>query len=289
MPYLTSVNPRAARIATMNIWNTDIQLHPRYDAFMHHVNAVAPDVLCLQEVGEHTQSWVTRLPNDTALEHIHIGERLAIASRTRIFNPGVIPLPTPTPVPSRDGIQTGSAITGLVTTRSGHPAHIIAAHLAWGAEYEPDRLAQLTAIEAWATKNVGPVGTHGNTRVFLGADLNTTPGTVTARWLRGDALNRDGHGTLWTDGWEHARYTESPTHGATSTPANQFAADTAAMVGITRPEYLAARRIDYIFTRGYAHGVPGTPLRAGTWGHTTDTIYPPPSDHYGVWVDTLDE
>jgi endonuclease/exonuclease/phosphatase family metal-dependent hydrolase len=112
----------------------------------------------------------------------------------------------------------------------------------------------------------------------LGGDLNSEPTAASVRWLTGLDV-QDGRSTLWVDAWRFG-----PGAGCTSTASNPFSARTAASVGITDPEQLPDRRIDYLFSRGYAFGRTGAITEAELLGDGPGKAF---GDHYGVGATVL--
>jgi|GEM_PF-2075481 hypothetical protein len=112
--------------------------------------------------------------------------------------------------------------------------------------------------------------------------LNTLPGSDTNRYLAGQGAGANGAYTFWTDAFA---VVGNPEEAPTVATANQWAQQTARGVGIEFPEMLPDRRIDYVWTYGWAYGRPGCPV-AMQRSFTDTTRYGyPASDHYGLTVD----
>jgi len=166
-----------------------------------------------------------------------------------------------------------SAAMALIGTPGGRLWRLITTHLTWGSFAEGERLAQARQLDRYAARHESP-----EMATVLTGDFNATPQSATLRYLTGLDADPLGRSTYWADAW-----TAGIGDGITSDPQNPHAATTAAHVGITRPELVPSRRIDFILTRGYAHGRPGSPLAAANIGqHATPIV---PSDHYGVIAD----
>ena len=166
-----------------------------------------------------------------------------------------------------------AAATSLIGTPGGRLWRVITTHLAWGSHAEGERLTQARRLDHYAARHESP-----DLTTVLTGDFNATPQSATLRYLTGLDPDPLGRSTYWADAW-----TAGIGNGITSDPQNPHAATTAARVGITRPELLPSRRIDYILTRGYAHGRPGSPLAAAIIGQYPTPLVP--SDHYGVIAD----
>jgi endonuclease/exonuclease/phosphatase family metal-dependent hydrolase len=121
-----------------------------------------------------------------------------------------------------------------------------------------------------------------NPLAILTGDFNTLPGSDTNRYLNGLGAGANGGYTFWTEAFALAG---NPEEATTVSAGNHWAQLTARSVGIEFPEMLPDRRIDYVWTYGWAYGRPGCPV-AMQRSFTDTTRYGyPASDHYGLTVD----
>jgi len=273
------------RVLTLNI-NCDTRgLAERLAAAAADITAAAPDVVCLQEVlfpddGPDTAAQLSALCGlavvARARHDLHsrgFVNGLAVLSALPGGARHALVLPD-----TQDYVRRALAVE--LTAPSGRPLVVATAHLAWGGHRAPQRLAEASRIDAWCAElGVGP----GVVTVLTG-DFNASPDSCAVRFLTGRE-GAGGRGTYWVDAWEACG--QGP--GITSTPANPWVAATARFVGITEPSMIPARRQDYILVRGWAHGVPGTPLAARLCANAPNgpgNVYA--SDHYGVIADLWD-
>jgi hypothetical protein len=99
--------------------------------------------------------------------------------------------------------------------------------------------------------------------------------------LRRSGADSSGY-TFWTEAFA---VVGNPAEADTVAAGNHWAQQTARGVGIELPEMLPDRRIDYVWTFGWAYGRPGCPV-AMQRSFTDTTRYGyPASDHYGLTVD----
>jgi endonuclease/exonuclease/phosphatase family metal-dependent hydrolase len=208
--------------------------------------------------------------------------------------------------PRRDGGFTGNAVlTSLPAIESGdielgtpdfpinHTQYavlqaptgqtliVVSAHLAWGGDKEGARLTQMTAIDGRVRELVRKYEDRHPVAILAG-DFNTAPGSDTNRYLNGQGAGSDGGYTFWTEAFAVAG---NPAEATTVAANNPWAEATARLVGIKFPEMLPDRRIDYVWTYGWAYGRPGCPV-AMQRSFTDTTRYGyPASDHYGLTVD----
>ena len=148
---------------------------------------------------------------------------------------------------------------------NGKRVNFIAAHLIWGGERSSDRLAALNVIMTAADS------AHERGDVVLGMDANTPPASDEIRWLTGLTTPPNFSGTYWTD-VAAALHAEAPTSVLANNPLAYIPAKA---VGISAPELLIDRRIDYLMVKGFAHGRFLSPL----WVQTGTTDRQFVSDH----------
>ncbi len=268
-------------ILTWNLMGHDRIWRERLELVAEEIRFWRPQVVCLQETsireGVNTAellSSLTGLSLVTQSSFEHVPQSTAILSSLEVRAKGnVIFAPYPT-MKWRDSFTHASLLSP-----SGRLWHVGSAHLAWGSQVEPARLAQTENIVALFEEKER--GTSAEQASVLAGDLNTLPDRPAAAYLTGRYLGTPA--TMWVDAWEAVGDGE----GATSTPDNYWSEASALDVGIVKSTALPHRRIDYIFTKGYAYGRPGTPLRAHLVGLQKGSL-PPPSDHYGVIADLWD-
>lgn len=284
--YMT-VNELELHVATWNLMDGRSKSYQaRIDEAVEHLHGF--DVILLQEA-----SYGNGV--DAAAEIASkLGLTVAAASNTMTFrerdvnhvadgNFSRCAILTRLPVVSGDAVPfisyEGSHFSAAVLIApSGRPLVAASAHLVWGGKGEYARALQAQEINAWVEEKLEQLNVEGNKDAFaiVGGDFNTTPQSKTVRYMTGlDDI--DGDCTLWVDVWSTVRESE----GYTVLPDNEWAASTAAIVGIANPERLPKRRIDYLFVYGWAYGRPGSPLRAWIVGREKRTGIMA-SDHLGV-------
>lgn len=287
-------------IASINVCEDDKDLELRRNNLLYWVTKkIKPDILLLQEIQkETTEKWIPYLLG--AEKYFKYGNLpggensdSAILSKTPIISQGVIDLPKHT-----EKLHAVSKAPYIETkTLNGNRSFFITAHLAWGAKAENTRLKQIQTIDNWVNEKIGDITDNNTIKVYLGGDFNAEENNSCLQYLRGEIINQEtGESTIWTDGFKHAKLGRKPQTAYTSTSENKYSRETAqnnAGIALPYAEFLPNRRIDYIFTSGYAHGSQGTPLKAGIWGYDLnsknhDVSHTIISDHYGVWVKVLD-
>lgn len=270
------------RIATLNLWNFELDAQLRLERAAGWMNDAGIDVLCVQEV----------LELDGVSSSVRLAELAGWQIVTPVHHDGNVANTAVLCAPHVDVIAgTGTlielpAVTQLsmlfaaacrIETSAG-PLAVLSAHLAWGGRQEPARLAQAQHLTAWVDEHVGADDTEHP--AILAGDFNTGPDSDTLRYLTGEAAL--GSGSLWVDAW--VRNTGGD--GITSTPANVYATATATTwtpgrIVTLDPSMLPDRRIDFIMSRGWRHGQPFSPY------NTTVVREPLMSDHYGLVTDLL--
>lgn len=118
---------------------------------------------------------------------------------------------------------------------------VVSYHGQWGTLVQPDRLAEVVAIDQFAKAK-------GNA-VILGGDFNATPNEPAVQYLKG-GLIVDGYSTLWIEAQELITDLGGPAPYGTSF-AHGAIVDAKARFDHSRtPE----RHIDYLFNYGYCYG-----------------------------------
>ncbi|GAC1607568.1 MAG: hypothetical protein NVS3B6_21480 [Pseudarthrobacter sp.] len=275
------------RVTTLNLNHSPEEVERRTGLVCDELGSLLPAVLCLQEVrfdsdGQSRQldtiAAETGLPVVSArAQHGRKDGGLsgnAVLSSLSMIEAGSILFGTPECVMK-------SADYAVLQATTGQTLIVVSAHLAWGGNQEGTRLKQITAID-------GKVGAlmdrykDRNPVAILAGDFNTMPGSDTNRYLSGQGAGTDGGYTFWTEAFAVAG---NPEEATTVDTGNHWAQQTARGVGIEFPEMLPDRRIDYVWTYGWAYGRPGCPV-AMQRSFTDTTRYGyPASDHYGLTVD----
>lgn len=274
------------RVTTLNINHHPAELERRTGLACDELGALRPQILCLQEVTfepDGTSRQLETITAETGLavvaaqaqhrsEHGHLSGNAILSTLPRLEG-GPIVLGTP-------GAPLERADYAVLQVPTGQAIIVVSAHLHWGGTMEHKRLAQMTAIDGRVKalmdryKDRHPVA-------LLAGDLNTEPDSDTNRYLSGRGAGANGGYTYWTD----ALTAGDPAEATTVAAGNHWAQATARMVGIEFPELLPDRRIDYVWTYGWAYGKPGCPV-AMQRSFTDTTRYGfPASDHYGLTVD----
>lgn len=280
------------RIVTLNVlhnnWDTDL----RFEAIIEELNELNPDFLLLQEVpdyenkGAEHNPLLLKLQEETNL-HVDHGNQY----RQPPDNENLITLSN-----GRELIESGNLCSahpdGNMEYRATYAVYagenedyitIFNHHAYWGGDGQPTREKHMVEIENKAKQLEKE---YPNNLIILGGDLNTDENSSVTMFLEGK-MSLHGVGTLWTDTYAVAQK-EQGTHqkGYTFNRYNPLVAKTALSVGITKPEQLPYRRIDYIFVRGWVYGRKGYPYDSNLCfdeprlNGTTQA-----SDHYGICSD----
>lgn len=263
--------PGRLRVVTLNLDANPDRAMARLLAASKEVDRLQPEILCVQEVvdldGTSTAELLAAMCGYKVASQSRTGE--AVLTRLSVRKAWGVTLP--------DGGGRAGAALALVSTGC-HEYLVASAHFGWGSGKENERLRQAMALDA-EFASVAPLeqprdGSAVTIGVIAG-DLNAEPGAASLGWLTGKTVERD-KSTLWTDAW-----LRGTGDGVTSDPQNMWAPRTALSVGISDPQMLPQRRIDYVLVRGYAYGRPGAPLAAEVVA-TQPWTGLLPSDHYGV-------
>lgn len=165
--------------------------------------------------------------------------------------------------------EVGKSVISLQTS----VGNFMCAHFPWGAAQAAARVATAQEIEEFAATTTGTT--------VLGGDFNDVPNSQPLRYLTG-LEEVSGSGASWTSCWEERE----------TFPTARFdggwAQSTARGVGITHPELLPHHRtIDYLLTRGWNHGFPGSFLKVEKFGISRLRNGWGLSDHYGILAEIL--
>jgi len=272
----------AIRLAT---WNIDARKEGRDKRLTPIIETLRPldvDVVCIQEcwVGAEKEIASALGMNNFTFYDAHDKETFgnAIISRLPLtldysiehaLLPGLGEKP-----------HLANLVAMTVQSKSGRTWRIGSTHLNWGGGGEGVRLGQVQEIEKLAKQAEMVLGKE--LVQVLAGDFNALPESSTLRYITGLDGDRAGESTLWVDAW--ATRENSP--GYTSTNDNPMVEEIARRQGILNPVFLPNRRIDYILTRGFAYGRPGSPINVKLLDRPFNGKYG--SDHYGIVANLWD-
>ena len=270
------------RIATWNILAKEQGRSNRLNTIIETLYPLDLDVICLQECWSGAEVEIARAlgMNSVAFYEAKNGGGFGNAVLSRF------PLATEAPIeyaalPSTGGDSNEVCLVALsLLSPSGRMWRIGSTHLSWGSHNEGKRLRQIQDIERLA-RQADLHSTSDLIHVLCG-DLNAQPHSSTIRYITGLDPDRNDESTLWVDAWDTAE--KAP--GYTSSNENPMGIDTALSVGISNPAWIPNRRIDYILTRGFAYGRPGSPISVKLLDRPYLGEYG--SDHYGIVANLWD-
>lgn len=270
------------RIATLNLLHSNLHLDKRSSMLHNELEGLQPDILHIQEANFDGHKDVLNSIMQLGFTHqaysesvfVTEGQTSATLTLARYpFDSKVLPR-IPDDSFHRPHVET------LMSTMviNGREVVTFNMHLAWGAR-EHIRMQQVVQIE---TEAAHVTARNPDAIILLAGDANAEDTYESMRFLRGET-DINGISTLWVDAWKM--------HGnernmLTSQSNGVLAHETARTVGITFPNMVPMRRIDYIYVRGWAYGRIGSPLGFGRWVDKYDnglTV----SDHFGLWSDVL--
>jgi endonuclease/exonuclease/phosphatase family metal-dependent hydrolase len=270
------------RVATWNIDSREENRSQRLDSIAGTLSEIDADVICLQECWEGApQILADKLNMEVTNYRAEYGEVSSNAILYRLKEDGANAVEHITLNGLSVGRGTRNGMTSVrLISESGRKWRFASTHLAWGGMSEGIRRNQAYHLEALAASAEYH---HGDLVQVLAGDFNALPDSATVRYLTG--LDPDGasNSTLWVDSWA-TREPSSP--GYTSVATHSLGSDVARRMGILDPSFVPARRIDYIFVRGFAHGRPGTPLSVKLLDRPFRGVLA--SDHYGLVANLWD-
>ncbi|MDB4952630.1 MAG: Endonuclease/exonuclease/phosphatase [Myxococcales bacterium] len=276
------------RVVTLNFWGTEPPLERRVALAVKQLRALAPDVVCLQEVQPLDHGTTADALAAPLGMHAHYakacewadgawgpgskaGEQgLAILSRAPLLDNRVLALPDP-----RDG-DIRILLSGQVAT-SGGPIWVHTTHLHYKLDDGVARERQVCAIDA----AIRAERTNDSAPQILCGDFNATPDSDEIRFLRG-LTTLEGRRTHFQDAWLRLHREpgpgDGPAEGITWSSENRH----------TRPlrSLDLDRRIDYVLVTSRKKDGRGTVADCRvvmTEREGTDEICA--SDHYGVVAD----
>lgn len=149
----------------------------------------------------------------------------------------------------RDGFAIRPAKIDAVAQKFSPHLLVCSYHGHWGGRSQTKRLEEVRRLVGLLKNHNGKNGT-----TLLCGDFNTEQGEAAIRMLKGELANVQEY---WTEAQDTSVLLKgsgmpSPTVLAGSTP---LGGETARLVG-SEPEYVPARRIDYMFSRGWNYGKP---------------------------------
>lgn len=287
-----ALRQRNLRVITLNLWGTEPPLDTRLALAVRQLRALAPDVVCLQEVrpledraGRTTADVIAEALGMTAHYELAVAwddeayagvpagqEGLAVIARS-ITGARVLALPEPRPADAR------ILLSAMVETAGG-PIWVHTTHLHYRLDDGLAREHQVLAIDE-AIRGLG----RGNASApqILCGDFNATADSDEIRFLRG-LTTLGGRRTHFQDAWlrlhREPAAGDGPALGITWSSENRF----------TRPlrSLDLDRRIDYIHVTsrkkdGRATVVDCRVVLTERDGLGADAICA--SDHYGVLAD----
>jgi len=274
------------RIVTLNFWGCEAPLERRLELAIRQLRALAPDVVCMQEVKPHGDATTAHAIAGALGMHAHYeracawtaGERgmahageegLAILTRAPAHAYELLRLPT------HHALDDARILLSAHVETSGGPIWIHTTHLNYRLDDGLSREAQVLAIDAKLRER------RGNTDPpqLLCGDFNATPDSDEIRFLRG-LTTLGGRRTHFQDAWlrlhREPEPGDGPEQGITWSSENE----------LTRPlrSLDIDRRIDYVFVTSRKKDGRGTVLRSEVvLVERDDGVCA--SDHYGVLAD----
>ncbi len=279
------------RLITINFWGTEAPLDARLALAIDQLQALAPDVIAMQEV-RPLDGRAGRTTADVIAEALGMAvayrpsmtwpdgafgpgtrggeEGLAILSRAPAREVRSLILPEARPTESRQ-------LLSAQLDTAGGPIWVHTTHLHYRLDDGVAREAQVLALDA-AIRACG----RGNSDPpqLLCGDFNATPDSDEMRFLRG-LTTLSGRRTHWQDAWlrlhDEPRRGDGPAHGITWSSEN---AHTWPLRSLD-----IDRRIDYVYVtsrkkdgRGTVHGCEVALRARDAEGHCA-------SDHYAICAD----
>lgn len=280
------------RVITLNFWGTEPPLDARLALAIRQLQALAPDVICLQEVrpldGARGRTTAEAIAEGLGMAaHYAMGvewadgvhgklpagqEGLAIIAKS-IRETRVLPLPEPRPGDAR-------ILLSAQIDSDGGPIWVHTTHLHYRLDDGLAREHQVLAIDE-AIRACGRA--NDSAPQILAGDFNATPDSDEMRFLRG-LTTLGGRRTHFQDAWLRLHREpgpgDGPAQGITWSSENRF----------TRPlrSLDIDRRIDYVYVTSRKKDGRGTVhvarvVMTEREGTGEDAICA--SDHYGVLAD----
>lgn len=255
-------------VGQINILNKQEPLR-RYKILAEAIESLDLDLITMQEVSYPKE--LVKILEGLGFQYSSFGE---LRVHETIGDSNSVAIFSKTPLEKVSEHKDKESITAAITFINAVPINIVTAHFAWGGAAEFQRLEQAEEIDRIA-KELELA--NRNSITIFGGDLNATPNSRTVRYMTGYDLGSNNNSTLWLDAYATVGKEEdwiTTDHGV-----NEFGRNTALGVGILRPEYIPARRIDYLMTHGWAYGKSGSPLAFSHIKHPAGKTI---SDHNGI-------
>ena len=276
-------------VVTLNLWGTEPPLDARLALAVRQLEALAPDVVCLQEVrpldgraGRTTADVIAEALGAAAHYEVAVAwddgarpagqEGLAVIARS-IRETRVVALPEPRPGDAR------ILLSASIDTAGG-PIWVHTTHLHYRLDDGVAREQQVLAVDA-AIRELGRE--RDSAPQILCGDFNATADSDEIRFLRG-LTTLGGRRTHFQDAWlrrhREPEPGDGPAAGITWSSENRF----------TRPlrSLDLDRRIDYVFVttrkrdgRGTVHDCRVVMTEREGLGEVAICA----SDHYGVYAE----
>jgi endonuclease/exonuclease/phosphatase family metal-dependent hydrolase len=266
------VMEKTLNVTTFNSLNNPDRKEERVEVLFQEIKEHDSDIVLLQEV---LQDTFPLLQAKAVEDGWYISEGARVAhSPTKIYGNVTlsrIPIESEFSLPNFLEAKKQPVET-LVTHFEGNVT-AINAHLMWGSGNELQRLDTAYIINQYAEclKDQEP-----DRLIILGGDLNAILTSSVPRYFNGDLLYKESS-TFWTSAWDMAEEIFP-----TARKDGGWAEITAKGVGITRPEQMPDRTIDYIFTYGWNYGKKHCPLDLKKFGESNLSNGFGLSDHYGI-------
>jgi endonuclease/exonuclease/phosphatase family metal-dependent hydrolase len=265
------MSARKLRCLTLNLWGSQPPLPDRMAVAAAGINALAPDVVALQEVHDIpgvTANQAAALAAATGMHHVFAPtvefrgghEGLAILARPPVVAHESLELPGATTEERRILLSAGLEVDGRVFWVHG-------THLNYRLHHGREREEQVKTIDA-------VLATHGDSvpQVLMG-DFNARPESDEIRWLSG-LTSLHGRRTVYQDAWARKHPGEPGWTWSASNPGTSVLA------------FLQQdRRLDYIFVTPERRDGRGRILRCELAFDQPGDNGAFASDHYGVWAD----
>lgn len=267
------------RVGQINILNKEEDRVNRYLRLIRHLHAEGIEAVTIQEVTDTKK--LERELTEAGFPYVIWGTPF---KRRHDPEPDSVGIASKYPLNIHGEVEHENERNSLIASivLPGRDFYICSAHFAWGSFAEGVRLLQAQEIdyEASLIMNSNP-----NAVFILGGDLNTPENSRTLRYFFGLDLNYDFRSTYWVDAHSEAGKTEN--WATTDQGKGTLGPATAIRFEILYPEFMPARRIDFLLTRGWVYGKPGYPINFGRFGEPQSSDDIELSDHFGIWADYI--
>lgn len=254
--------------ATLNIWNRMGEWEARLSVIRHHLAALAPDVLALQEVIRLEGEYDVNQAEDIARGfgyHIAFGRGVdakpwalgnAILSKWPILRTLTFGLP---------GTDEARCVVFAELDSPTGKLPVFSTHLNWKLDEGHVRQLQVRALTSFV-HSVAPITLDALPPIVMG-DFNAEPESDEIRFMRGFA----------SLGQRCVYYADSFAVAGDGSAGTTFSRSNPYALTVREPN----RRIDYVFVRGPDEKLRGEPLTARVcFDEPIDGVWA--SDHFGV-------